>query len=344
MHMIEEFNKYLMELVDDKVFPGCSYAIIVENKVMTGYIGYETYDKEKKIDENSLYDIASLTKLLVTNTLISFLIEEEKIKLDDLVNKYLPKFKYDNIKIVHLLTHSSGLKVKYTKDTLKSINDFYNLDLEFEAGTTTAYRDINFILLGFIVEKVYKNKIDKVAKELIFDKLNMHNTMYNPKEKDRCVPTENNTRLIKGEVQDWKASFLKGIAGHAGIFSNVSDIAKFLEVILNDGIYNKNYFISSNLIDLWFTPLFIDNNDIRRTIGWIYAKSTPVCKDLVSNDAIFHTGYPGNHIIIDRGNDLSFVLLSNATYPTGSKESIVNKRIEINKNLYQLLKKYDYIY
>lgn len=339
--MTEEFNKYLNKLVEDKIFPGCSYAIVVERKVLTGYIGYETYNKDKKVDEESLYDIASLTKLLVTNTLISFLIEQEKVKLDDPVKKYLPNFKYDNINILHLLTHSSGLKVLYTKDILKSIEDFYNLDIEFEVGTDVAYRDINFILLGFIVEKIYKKKIDKLAKELIFDKLNMNNTMYKPKDKNRCVPTEDN---IKGEVQDWKARFLKSVAGHAGVFSNVVDIAKFLEVILNNGIYNQEYFISSNLIDLWFTPLFMDNENIRRTIGWIYAKSTPSCKEFVSDDSVFHTGYPGNHIIIDRGNDLAFIFLSNATYPTGSKESIVNKRVEINKELYRLLKKYDYIY
>lgn len=342
--MTEEFNKYLNKLVEEKVFPGCSYAIVIERQVLTGYIGYETYDKDKKIDENSLYDIASLTKLLVTNTLISFLIEEGKIKLDDSIKKHLPKFKYDNINILHLLTHSSGLKVLYTKDTLSSMDDFYNLDTEFEAGTDTAYRDINFILLGFIVEKIYKKKINTLAKQLIFDKLDMNNTMYKPKNKNICVPTENNNKLIKGEVQDWKANFLNGIAGHAGAFSNVCDMAIFLEVILNNGMYKNESFISSNLIDLWFTPLFMDNEGVRRTIGWIYAKSSPSCMDYVSEDSIFHTGYPGNHIIIDRGNDFAFILLSNATYPSGSKESIVSKRVEINKELYRLLKKYDYIY
>lgn len=342
--MTEEFNKYLNKLVEEKVFPGCSYAIVVERKVLTGYIGYDNYDKDKEINENSLYDIASLTKLLVTNTLISFLIEEEKIKLEDPVEKYLPKFKYNDIKILHLLTHSSGLKVKYTKDTLNSINDFYNLDIEFEVGTDTAYRDINFILLGFIVEKVYKKKIDVLAQKLIFDKLNMVNTKYNPIDKEKCIPTENNDKLLKGVVQDYKAQFLNGIAGHAGVFSNVSDMSIFLEVILNNGKYKNDYFISSNLIDLWFTPLFIDSEQIRRTIGWIYAKSTPSCKEYVSDDSIFHTGYPGNHIIVDRDNDFAFIILSNATYPTGKKDTIVNKRVEINKELYRLLKKYDYIY
>lgn len=342
--MTEEFDKFLNELVNDKIFPGCSYAIIAERKVLIGYIGYETYDNNKRIDTNSLYDIASLTKLFVTNILISFLIEQGNIKLDDPVKKYLPKFKFDNINILHLLTHSSGLKVLYTKDTLSSIDDFYNLETEFEAGSDVAYRDINFILLGFIVEKLYHKKIDKLAKELIFDKLGMTNTMYKPKNKDICVPTENSTKLIKGEVQDWKARFLNSVAGNAGVFSNVTDLAVIIEMVLNNGMHNGESFISSELIDLWFTPLFMDQEQTRRTIGWIYAKSTFSCMDYVSDDAIFHTGYPGNHVIIDRGNDIAFIFLSNATYPTGSKETIVNKRKVINEKLYELLKKYDYIY
>ena len=104
------FENYFKKMVKLNVFPGCNYAIIHNDKIEINSVGNKALVPEVEInDVNTLYDVASLTKVLVTNVLITKLLEEGKIKLDDKVNKYLPKFKYDNITIYHLLTHSSGL-------------------------------------------------------------------------------------------------------------------------------------------------------------------------------------------------------------------------------------------
>lgn len=343
--MLEEFNEFLQKYIDEELFPGCSYAIVVGREVLYGYLGHTDYSKKVKVDSNSLYDIASITKLLVTITLISFLIEDGRVKLDEYVYKYLPKFDNKEIKVLHLLTHSSGLNANYERDTFKDVSEFYNFSIDYKPGEDITYRDINFILLGFIVEKVYGKKIDILARELIFDKLDMKDTMFNPENRNRCVPTENDKYgLICGTVEDWKAQMLDGVAGHAGVFSNALDIAKYLEMVLSDGRHKGCNYIDKTLIDMWFTPLFLGSDNVRRTIGWIYGPTYFICNDFCSSDTIAHTGYPGNHIFIDRGNDLAFIFLSNSVYPKGLRTDIVRKRQDINNELYRLLKKYDYIY
>ncbi len=343
-----EFNKYLNKLVKEGVFPGCSYCIITNDKIIKGSVGYKALipNKEKN-DINALHDIASLTKLLVTNLLIALLLRDKLIDLNDYVIKYLPNFKYDNVKIIHLLTHSSGIKPLFDKFNIKSKDEFLtNIELEFTPGTSAHYIDNNFILLGFIVEKIYNKPIDILANELIFKPLEMRDTSYNPTDTERCVPTEDtkDRGLVKGFVHDEKAYFLNGVAGHAGVFSTIDDLSHFLEMILHDGYYKGKQIIDKTYIDLWFTPLFISEDSIRRTVGWIYAKSSVLAQDICSDDTIIHTGFPGHEILIDRANDFAFVMLSNRIHPTRDNKLLLEKRKDINKKLYSLLKKYEMIY
>ncbi len=345
--MKEELEKYLNTLVEKNVFPGCNYGILTREESFFGSIGYKSIIPTKEENSlNNLYDIASLTKLLVTNTLVSFLLRDDKIKLEDSVKYYLDEFPYEDVRILHLLTHSSGLQSTVDKYHLTSKAEFlHKLNRIFNSGEDVKYADINFILLGFIIEKITGSSLDMISKKWIFKPLDMKDTMFNPKEKSRCVPMEltKERGLVWGSVHDEKASFLNGVAGHAGVFSTVYDISHFLEMILHDGYYEGKEFLEKKYIDLWFSPLFIGSDNVRRTIGWIYGKSISACKDVCGEDSIYHTGFPGHHILIDRSNDIAILFFSNSIHPSRENPLLRENRKEINCEIYRLLEKYNKI-
>lgn len=343
--MKEELEQYLNSLVEKKIFPGCNYGILTRYQNFFGSVGYKSLlPKKEKNTLNNLYDIASFTKLLVTNTLISFLIKDNKLKLEDTVQEYISDFPYEDIKILHLLTHSSGLKPTFDKYHLTDKNEFIQkLDRLFIPGENVQYVDVNFILLGFIIEKIMGDSLDSLARILIFEPLEMKDTTYNPSDKKRCVPMEltESRGLVWGTVHDEKAAFLNGVAGHAGVFSNVEDMSHFLSMILNDGFYKGKEFLEKKYIDLWFAPLFIGDDNIRRTIVWIYAKSAPSCKEVCGDDSIYHTGFPGHHLLIDRSNDIAIIFFSNSIHPSRENQPLRESRKEITREIYRLLEKYD---
>lgn len=342
--MKEKFETYLEQLVEEEVFPGCNYCIITNEETIFGNVGYKSLIPNKiKNEIDNIHDIASLTKLVVTNTLISFLLRDNKIKLDDSVSTYIEGFIYPEVKIIHLLTHSSGIRATFDKNKLKDKSEFIEkITKEFEPGTDIRYVDINFILLGFIVEKVYGESIDKLADKYIFKPLDMKDTCYCPKDIERCVPTEltDSRGLVCGTVHDEKAAFLNGVAGHAGVFSTTFDLKNFVEMILNNG-YHKGYeFLDKQYIDNWFQALYVGEDGVRRTCGWCYGKSSKLCKDVCGDDTIIHTGFPGHHILIDRTNDIGIILLSNRIHPTRENKKLIDKRTDINNKIYEILKEY----
>lgn len=254
--MKEKIEAYLEQLVEEDVFPGCNYCIITQEETLFGNVGYKSLiPKKEKNEIDNIHDIASLTKLVVTNTLISFLLRDNKLKLDDSVSQYIDNFAYPEVKIIHLLTHSSGLRATFDKDNLKDKKEFTEkIEQEFEPGTDIRYVDINFILLGFIVEKIYGEAIDKLADKYIFKPLDMKDTCYCPKDASRCVPTEltENRGLVCGTVHDEKAAFLNGVAGHAGVFSTTFDLRNFVEMILSNGYYKGYEFLDKNISIIGF--------------------------------------------------------------------------------------------
>ena len=342
--MKEKIEIYLEQLVEEEVFPGCNYCIITHEETLFGNVGYKSLIPDKiKNEIDNIHDIASLTKLVVTNTLISFLLRDNKIKLDDSVADYIEGFLFSEVKILHLLTHSSGLKALFNKYDLKDKSEFIEkLELEFEPGTNVRYVDINFILLGFIIEKIYGETIDKLANDLIFKPLGMKDTSYCPKESDRFVPTEytDERGLVCGTVHDEKAAFLNGVAGHAGVFSTTFDLRNFVEMVLSDGYYKGYEFLNKKYIDNWFQALYVGEDGTRRTCGWCFGKSSRLCKDVCGEDAIIHTGFPGHHILIDRTNDIGIILLSNRIHPTRENKKLIDKRTDINNKIYEILKEY----
>ena len=260
----------------------------------------------------------------------------------DKVQKYLPRFKYDDVTIYHLLSHSSGLpadldsKEIVPKQTI--LDEVYSKDKIYETGKDVVYSDLGYILLGEIIEKVYNKPLDIVANEEIFFPLQMYNTSYNPIDVQDCAPTEVSSRglLIKGYVHDEKAFSMNGVAGHAGVFSNVSDLMKFVKMILNNGVYNNKQFLPKDMIDLWFRPMVYEKqNERTRSLCWITGVNDIVCKE--GENVISFSGFTGPSLSIDRDRKLGIVLMTNRVHPTRDNRKLTAERPLISKEIYDSL-------
>lgn len=338
-------DSIMMSGVSDSVFPGGVLLVGHRDRVVYHKpLGKYSYDSIAiPMSTKAMFDLASLTKVVGTTSASMMLYDQLKIDLDDLVIGYLPEFDNhgkDKITIKHLLTHNSGLpafKRYYTMYETKEeiINDIMNTELIFTPGTDYTYSDLGMITMQLIIEKVIGTTIDKFLRENLFDKLEMNRTMYNPPPElwYYCVPTEIDKywryTTVKGKVHDENAFMLGGVAGHAGLFSTASDIAKLLFVYLNDGMYNDSLFFNPSTIRE-FTSLQTKFGD--RGLGWgiksVDSYSSAGSK--LSASSFGHTGFTGTSIWVDPENDLFVVLLTNRVHPTRENHKIFAFRQEIH--------------
>lgn len=326
---MNEIDKILKYLIQKGISPSFNYAIINKNKTYINSLGYIDLETLSKTNNNTLYDLASLTKIF-TVTIISILQEQNKLNYNDYVHNYIKEFKHKNITIYNLLTHSSGIinKIDNKLNKEQYLNELYNVDLSYETGKKAYYSDLNYILLGLIIEKITNNTLDIVMNELIFKPLEMTDTRFNP-ESTNVAATEftSDRGLVKGFVHDEKAYLLGGVAGHAGVFSNTKDLCKFATMIFNDGIYNNKKILSKKSIDLWFKEMFFDDVTLqKRSFSWIVGNNYMTKK--CSKNTISHTGFTGTSILIDKDNDFSIIILSNRIHPSRS-----NRRYNIYRKL-----------
>jgi len=333
--LINKLNECIEDGVKNEVFPGANYCLIIDGEDYYGSFGKKAlYPKVEKNNLDTVYDIASLSKVVGTTSAILKLIEEGKLKLDDKINKYLEFIDNDIVTIRDLLTHSSGYPA-LTPDTTEMtkveplLNDLYNCKLEYETGTKVVYSDVGFMYLGFIVDKL-TGSMSKYLDEKFFKPLDMVDTAYNYKNILRIAPTEEFKfrGMIRGFAHDEKAFLLDGVAGHAGIYSTVSDLGKFAKMLMNYGSYEGKEYLSSNSIKLIQEKHILnDDEDMYRSIGWIVKK-------VEGNEVIYHTGYTGTSILIDFKNKISFILLSNRVHPTRENTKIIRFRKEVEKLIY----------
>ena len=331
-------EKKLLEMINNGDFPSANYSLITPNNKYIGSVGNRSLYPSIEVNSiNTLYDMASLTKVVVTNTIISRMLDKKIISLNDLVCSYLPRFKHKNIKIIDFLTHSSGLPADLKPDINLNkeeyINQIYDLDLIYVPHSKVIYSDIGFIILGFMIENIYQKKLDEVAKQEVFIPLNMSDSCFNPKDKKLCAPTEVTEKrgVVRGVVHDEKAYVLGGTAGHAGLFSTIKDITNFCEMILNNGYFNGKRYLSKDIINLYYQPLIIEDKNRYRTVGWIVGSKATATGNLGSMDTIFHLGFTGTSIIIDRNKIIASILLTNRIHPTRENIKIYKSRPEFYK-------------
>ena len=326
--ILEKGKKIIIDAVDGGQIPGATFAFISDKFEEYDNYGYsQTVPEKISNNVDTLYDMASCSKVIATTTMILKLIEDNKLSLDSKVIDVLPDFPYEELTIQMLLTHTAGLvgddKAYRNCKSKEEMYEFIkSLPLHNKPGTIVEYSDFGFILLGFIIEKL-TGSLDEYANELIFKPLNMNNTMYNPCLKNRndgCAATELTEArgLIKGVVHDGKANILKGLSGNAGLFSNVKDLAKFSKMLLDDG-----YPVLKKETVEQFKNCYTQGLNLHRTLGWCIACDEYACGSKYSKHAIFHTGFSGTSMYIDFDRKCAIILLTNRVHPTRSDVSTI---------------------
>ena len=341
-----EIKLTIEECCSRGVFPGANVAILLEDEEYLFSVGKKSIlPKEEANNIDTIYDIASLTKVLVTTTLTMKLIDMGRLRLDTLVKDIIPEFKNKDINIFDLLTHTSGMpddiKIDLSADKEIIRNKVYNCNSIYEKNSKVVYSDIGFILLGFIIEELIKKPLDIVAKEFIFSPLDMNHTSYliDSKLIDKCAPTENSPhfhKILRGEVHDRKAHLMGGVSGHAGVFSDIKDMSKFARMILNSGKYNKNRILNEKSVELLFkkqTPV----GEINRGLGYLTFDERSPFSAMNSNESIFHTGFTGTSLLIDKRNKISIIILSNRVHPTRENTKIIEERKKIHEKIMKIL-------
>jgi CubicO group peptidase (beta-lactamase class C family) len=329
--------------IKDHAFPGCSVAVGNHQKVLLARgFGHLDYEGGAEVTADTIYDLASVTKIVGATSVVITLVHEGKLSIDDPVSKYVPEFldaakdekekaQRAKVTVAHLMTHSSGLPAwepLYKKASTygETIKQVIATPLEVEPGTREAYSDLGVILLGEIASRVGGKPLAELEKERVFKPIGMHDTMRNPPADlmGRIAPTEKKSggRDIspdapqagywRGVVHDENARHAEGLTAHAGLFSTASDMARWSAEWLK-GARGESAIFPKPLVEQ-FTRRQNIVNDSSRALGWDTPPSSQAGKKL-SMHAFGHTGFTGTYVYIDPDADLYIVLLTNAVHP-----------------------------
>jgi len=343
-YSFSQVDKVINNGIEDNAFPGGVVLVWKDgNIIYEKAYGNFTYDKSSpKVNTNTLYDLASVTKVVATTTATMICYDRNLFSLDDKVVKYIPEFGVngkENITIKNLLLHNSGLiawKKFYERDLKydEVIKEIYSSELEYKTGEKTVYSDLGIITLGKIIEKVSGKSLDIFCKDEIFDPLKMNSTFFNPNDslKKLCAPTEIDNywrmKTLQGDVHDETSAMLNGVAGHAGLFSIADDIAKLMSVLLNKGKLNQRQFIKQSTIEL-FTKRYSEEST--RALGWdTKSESGSSAGEYFSINSFGHTGYTGTSIWADPKRNLFVIFLTNRVYPTRENTKIQKVRPQLH--------------
>lgn len=319
---------FLQKEVDLKHIPGAVIHISYQKQVvLQEAIGHRRVFPEKEpMELDTVFDLASLTKVVATLPVTLKLLENGDIRLDDPVSYFIPSFGQngkESITIRHLLTHTSGLPAhkRYYLENLNAEQIFTKIcqqELEASIGQKVIYSDLGLITLYRVIETITGEKFDKYVKQEIFEPLGMVDTGFNSIfPKHRFAATEYCEKLQDykcGIVHDENTESMGGVSGHAGLFSTVSDLAKFASMIENNGVYQGKRILSEQALRLArqnFTPF----DQEYRGLGWILkSPAYSSCGDFFSPFSYGHTGFTGTSIWFDPEIDLHVILLTNRVH------------------------------
>ena len=372
--VLKHIDEVVNEAITLKAFPGCQILIAHEGKVVFNKnYGYNTYDSLASVETESIYDLASLTKVLATTQAVMFLEERGLIDLNMSIGHYLPELQGSNkefMSIREIMTHQAGL-FPYLPFWAQTLSDrklenaltnspkqnyfqvgrglFINESLtdsimswsikssliekeDEEIAYEYKYSDIGFYLMKALVEKIINQPIDEFLDQNLYGPMRM-GTVFRPLcqyPEDIIVPTESDNafrkELLQGFVHDRNAALFDGVSGHAGLFGNAIDIAKLLQMHLQEGTYgNKQYYFPETIKR--FTGKQYVNN--RRGLGWDKPGPEPdgPVSTLASNSTFGHTGFTGTAIWADPQENLIFIFLSNRVYPSSDNLKLVELNI-----------------
>lgn len=311
----------------------------------------------EEMTEDTIFDAASLTKVVATATSIMILVERGRIRLNDPISRFIPEIRTEEkerITIEHLLTHRSGyapdfdLREQWTGER-EALQRLYDEPVRSAPGARFVYSDIGFIALGEIVRRVSGQRLDEFARANIFEPLGMRDTDFRlidptftasrvamDTRRSRIAPTETRRAtagylggrpeavgasgdvMLRGTVHDPTAQRMAGIAGHAGLFTTADDLAIYCQMILNGGEYNGTRILSPLTVATMTRPRAVSDAGAARGLGWdILSGFSANRGDLFPPGSFGHTGFTGTSVWIDPASESFVVFLSNRVHPTG---------------------------
>jgi CubicO group peptidase (beta-lactamase class C family) len=338
--------------IADHAFPGAVLAVGRQGTLVRwrGF-GRLTYDADAPVvSTETMYDLASLTKVIATTTVVMTLVEAGRLDLDRPVRAYVPAFAggaKDEVRARQLLTHSGGLQwwaplYKELRGRRAYLERIVTMPLAYAPGTKSVYSDLGLILLGEVIERAAGQKLEDLARARVFEPLSMKDARFCPPValRDRIAPTERDPwrgRLLVGEVHDENAFALGGIAPHAGLFDTAGDLARFAQMMLNGGTLEGHRIVSRATIEMFTTRAGVPHSS--RALGWDTPtdgsgprSSVPGEPGYSSAGSLFsprsfgHTGFTGTSIWMDPDRDLFLILLTNRVYPTRENHKILGVR------------------
>jgi CubicO group peptidase (beta-lactamase class C family) len=326
-------DSIVQHAIDEHQIPGAVVLIGHDGKVVyRKAFGNRSLEPRRELmTVDTIFDLASLTKVIATTTSVMQLVERGKVRISDTVAKYLPDFGQngkDDITVRQLLTHYSGLAPDLDLQTPWEGQDTaYKMAFaekpDAPAGSGFVYSDINFIVLGALVEKASGESLDHYATKHVFAPLKMTHTRYLPPKawRPKIAPTQfdDHDHMLRGEEHDPTALRMGGVAGHAGLFSTADDLSKFAQTLLNGGAP----ILSSLTVEKMSIAEQPPTATAVRGFGWDI--DTPFSTnrgELLPVGSFGHTGFTGTSIWIDPTTQSYIILLTNSVHPRGKGNAI----------------------
>ena len=349
----EEINFFLQSRIDAKDFPSAVYLVAERGEiVIEEALGFAVVEPELiEARTDTIYDLASLTKVLIGGLLAAKLFERGELRLTDKLAKFFDEFNRNDkrgITVENLLTHVSGfagwLPFYLIADSRQQIPKLTaERPLDYPTNEQAIYSDPNFLILTFLIEKIYGETINDIARKEIFEPLKLENTFYNPPEnlRERIAAGERGNEfekelslklgfdisgynwrehLIWGEVHDANCSFMNGVSGHAGLFSTVEETYKIARQFLAE----ETVLLKPETCALFRTNFTKGLNEARSVAFQLAATPDSTAGDALSKDSFGHLGFTGTSLWIDPTKERIFILLTNRTHARESPFANIN--------------------
>lgn len=347
---LEKISNFLQERIDAKDFPSVVYLVAEKGKiVLQDAFGLAVVEPERiKAKIDTIYDLASLTKVLVTGFVCAKLIESGEIDLSHKIGNYFSEFdtgEKSKITIENLLVHTSGFaawKPFYliSDSKFQILNSIASQKLETGVNSKVIYSDLNFIILGFLLEKIYGKPLDEIAKQEIIAPLNLQNTFFNPPKtlQKQMAASENGNifekqtaeetgfafnkakipnpkskirnQIVWGEVHDGNCWFMNGVSGHAGLFSTAEETFKIAQQFLA----NQTTLLKPETCKLFRTNFTPGLNEARSVAFQLAETPDSTASTVLAKDSFGHLGFTGTSLWIEPETERVFILLTNRTH------------------------------
>lgn len=314
------------------VYPGAVYTFLAEGREETFCSGLaQVVPTREKMTPELLFDVASLTKVICTTTVLLRLWQKRELDWDAPLKMYLTEFKDERITLRHLLTHTADIKTwipnRESLNAAQLRQAYLGMQSGADLGKVVKYTDAGTILLGFMLEQWYQKPAIEVFQQEVLEPLGMDQSLFLPPKilQPALVPTEELTdgTVLRGITHDPKARVLKEHAGNAGLFTNMRDLTRFAKMLLNRGQTAAGQFLEPEVFELLLkdqTP----NRRGGRSLGWDLKQDAATLQPI-----LFHTGYTGVFLLVDVLQQEALLFLSNRVHPKDDRASYLKERDEI---------------